>query len=526
MSLPRVPTDSSNEKQHRTIIASTVNELVKLRQPNDATKEEAAAGVTPIDPRYVPLPRIDLRRYGLSASATGETNRRALEQALDVASQLGGAVLQAPPGTFVIDATVTIDVDNTIIEGQGQGATVWSFNPGSADVLFDFTKGASSIVRSGIRSCGFFSNNTNTKTAIQINDGRQCIVEHIAINDGNWPGSGSIGVRTYGRDFFKFRYCDIECARPYIVSANPNFATIHVDMSEVQYVQFATTETTGKNVEVETGVEISNWRFLTCNFARGKYGFFWDDTTTTIASFKLAFINCRTEQADDDTGYSFYIASTAQNLQDLYFENCHVDPGMNGLYCRKVQRITLNNSTFVGGSGITNLDITFESGTELRLHNTLVQTASTVTLTNGVLVEGTPFTTATSAIPRSAVYRYDEGAIISQKLALGMNGLRYWRYEGSLANNGTINTPITRALFSSCHIVVTAYSATGPVKAGGSAVWFTDGTTTKVGGTANFVVAAAGAEIRCLDGGSGLVVVNTLGQTVKIGIYVSEAVGI
>jgi hypothetical protein len=54
MSLPRVPTDSSNEKQHRTIIASTVNELVKLRQPNDKTSAEAAEGVVPLDQRYPP----------------------------------------------------------------------------------------------------------------------------------------------------------------------------------------------------------------------------------------------------------------------------------------------------------------------------------------------------------------------------------------------------------------------------------------------------------------------------------------
>lgn len=523
MTLPHVPTDSNNERQHRIVLATTVNELVKVRPPHDRTEEERAAGVTPRDTSYAPF---DLRRYGLHERATGETNRVAIEDGIEVARAAGGGVLKAPSGDFTIDATVTLDVDNTVIEGATIGATLWRFNPASADILFHLTNGASSIVRSGIRNCLFISSNTTTKTAVRIDDGRQCIFERIGINLGAWPGSGSIGLHTTGRDFLRFRDCDIECARPWLVGANANFATIHVDLFEIVGCQFATTETSGKNVEVETGVEFSNMRFVNCDFAQGAYGFFWDDTTTTIASFKLAFINCRTEQSTDDTGYSIYIASTAQNLQDLYIENFHFDPDMGGLYCRKVQRVTLNNSTFVGGAGITNLDITFESGTELRLHNTLVQASSTATLTNAVLVEGTPFSTATSAIPRSAVYRYDEGAVISQKLPLGGSGLRHWEYEGSLANNGTINTPITRALFSSCHVTVTAYSATGPVKAGGSAVWFTDGTTTKIGGTANFVVAAAGAEIRCLDGGSGLVVINTLGQTVKIGIKVTEAVGI
>jgi hypothetical protein len=521
MTLPVVPTDSNNEKQHRTILATTLNELVKTRPPHERTEEERAAGVTPRDTRYAPF---DLRRYGLKESATGEINRRAFEDGIAVAEQAGGAVLTAPSGDFTIDVTVTVDVDNVVIEGATIGATIWRFNPGSADVLFHFTRSASSVVRSGIRNCNFVSSNSNTKTAVRFDDARQCIFERIAINSGDWPGSGSIGLHTTGRDFIRFRDCDLECARPWLIGVNANSGNLHVDMFEIVGVQFATTETSGKNVEVETGVEFSNTRFVNCDFAGGKYGFFWDDTTSSIASFKLAFISCRTEQTTDDTGHSVYVASTAQNLQDLYFENFHFDPGMNGLYCRKVQRITLNNSTFVGGAGITNLDITFDSLTELRLHNTLVQTGSTVTLTNAVLVEATPFATSQSAIARNAVYRYDEAAVISQRTALGYNSKRIWAYTGTLANNGTLNTPITRAAYTACVVSVVAYSATGPVKAGGSAVWFTDGTTTKIGGTANFVVAAAGAEIRCLDGGSGLVVINTLGQTATLMITIDAVV--
>jgi hypothetical protein len=54
MSLHRVPLDSSNERQHRTVIATTVNELVKVRPPFDQTEAEVGAGVTPLNPEYPP----------------------------------------------------------------------------------------------------------------------------------------------------------------------------------------------------------------------------------------------------------------------------------------------------------------------------------------------------------------------------------------------------------------------------------------------------------------------------------------
>lgn len=483
---------------------------------------EITASVTPSDFSFAQLPRIDLRRYGLSTSASGATNRAAIERAVDVAGALGGAILVAPPGTFVIDATVAIVEHNTIIEGQGQGATIWSFDPASPDVLFDFATNSSpvsSIVRSGIRDCGFFSSNSTTKTAVQITDGRQCFVERVAINDGNWPGSGSIGVRTFGRDFLKFRHCDIECARPWLISVNPNSVNIHVDLFEIFSCQFATTETTGKNVEVETGVEISNMRFVNCDFARGKYGFFWDDTTTTIASYKLAFINCRSEQTTDSAGYSIYLASTAQNLQDLYLENCHLDPGMNGLYCRKVHRITLNNSTFVGGSGRTNLDITFESMTELLLQNTLMQPSSTITLTSGLACVEMPWSTASSAMARTGFWRYDEGALVSRK-SRRQDGVLSFKYKGTVADDGQLNLPVLSS--GGADVAVFRVAAkTGATLAYAHGAWM-PGTAPDIYGTTGLVSnTSVDGDLCVIDNTNALSVINRMGGTADIVIDVA-----
>lgn len=81
MTLPVVPLDSFNEKQHRTIIATTVNELVKVRPPNDRTAAEVAAGVKPLDYGYAPG---ILERYGAIA-----------DDATDCAAAFAAAIAQA-----------------------------------------------------------------------------------------------------------------------------------------------------------------------------------------------------------------------------------------------------------------------------------------------------------------------------------------------------------------------------------------------------------------------------------------------
>jgi hypothetical protein len=114
MALPRVPTESSNEKQHRTVIATTVNELVKLRQPNDTTEEEAAAGVTPLDYRYAPG---DIRRYG---ATSGSDATAAISDAMSVAAWNKQDVI-IPPGDWTISSELGFPNQYTI-RGVGRGS--------------------------------------------------------------------------------------------------------------------------------------------------------------------------------------------------------------------------------------------------------------------------------------------------------------------------------------------------------------------------------------------------------------------
>jgi hypothetical protein len=77
MTLPVVPHDSSNERQHRTVIAVAVNELIKVRPPWDKTPDEVAAGVTPSDSRGSARPWVDaVLRYGLVGDGTTSNTKR------------------------------------------------------------------------------------------------------------------------------------------------------------------------------------------------------------------------------------------------------------------------------------------------------------------------------------------------------------------------------------------------------------------------------------------------------------------
>jgi hypothetical protein len=114
MSLPRVPLDSSNERQHRTIIATTVNELVKTRPPFDLTEAESAAGIRAIDARYAPG---NVLRYGADPDEVRDSTD-ALQAALDTNN-----VVYLPTGRYKTSATLNWH-PNQRIYGDAHGKSV------------------------------------------------------------------------------------------------------------------------------------------------------------------------------------------------------------------------------------------------------------------------------------------------------------------------------------------------------------------------------------------------------------------
>ena len=115
MTLPYVATDlpAGQERQHRTLIANTTNELVKVRPPHDTTPLEVDAEIRPKNFSY---PVGNVMRYG--AVGDGVANDyQAIRDGIDALGAQGG-VLFFPPGVYRVD-NATIDIETMVVLDGG-----------------------------------------------------------------------------------------------------------------------------------------------------------------------------------------------------------------------------------------------------------------------------------------------------------------------------------------------------------------------------------------------------------------------
>jgi hypothetical protein len=90
MKLPLVPTDfNGQERQHRTLIATAVNDLIKVRPPHDISAGEIEAGVRVVDQSY---PHGCVDRYGTNEIPGTTDMTPAFNAAYQVAQQTGCGV--------------------------------------------------------------------------------------------------------------------------------------------------------------------------------------------------------------------------------------------------------------------------------------------------------------------------------------------------------------------------------------------------------------------------------------------------
>lgn len=498
--------------------AGTVSFIGGVQGPY-ITSVETSAAVTPTDYSVPPHEKsgvVYAARYGFRTSASAATNLAALQAALAVKAALGGGVIMLPSGTFALTAEFTINSDDTVIVGQGSLSTIISFNPSSTAVCFNFDGGGSSLERVGVIGVGFTSSNSNNKTAIRFEDGRDFKVSDIVITNGGWAGSGSIGIHTLGRDTLKAKKLHILCARPIVIDGNTNHATLDCDHFHFRDMEIGSTETSGKCIEITNGTHFTN---LTIDgyqaWLLGAHGIYWSDSSTTIDSYNVKIAGVRSEQATDATGYSVYLESSAQDLKAISIENCNFDSARNGVYLRKPECISIRDCFFTGSTGRTNLDITFQSRTLLEIENSEISASSTVTLTNAVQVWGTALNSSVESIPKTVTYRFDEGALVSRRVRLA-DGVRHFSYKGTIGDDVTINLPITAVNGADvAHLRIALGSATGPVLEGGNLLW-RPGTVSTAGVTSNVVTTNTDAKLCVLDSSNALIVLNRLGGTMDI----------
>lgn len=182
MPLKVVPLDSNNEKQHRTVIATATNELIKVRPPHDRTEEERAAGVTPTDTRFAPGV---LERYGLIGDGSTD-DALAFTRAALVGAQ--GVKLYGTPGkTYRSNSAVPV---GDIFDLDLRGATV---KPSGNVQLFThnstgLSATASTTVSSGATK-GSRSVVVSSATGLVVGQWVTFESNHASYQAGSWPGN-------------------------------------------------------------------------------------------------------------------------------------------------------------------------------------------------------------------------------------------------------------------------------------------------------------------------------------------------
>lgn len=492
------------------------------------TAAEIAAGLTEsdIDTNYADLPIIDLRRYGLAEGATGATNREALEAAIAVAGQLGGAILQVPPGTFTIDATVTIDQNYVFIKGSVASATIWQFNPAGTDVLFHFTRGASIIYFCGISNCKFYSANSQVKTAVLVEDGNNFTAEYLVISTGGWAGTGSTGLYFKGRDAANIHRNLINCERPLVIGVNPNYATLHCDHFRIQNNEFGCLATDGMCIEFENGVNLTSHWITNNAFTQGNYAIYASNTTNASAWYGCNWAHNRYEQSANTTGYGIYAYNSAGQIQLLQIDDWYIGPdtGDNVTHggilvgpSGNVQRVRIRNVDYVGTGEALNVPFS-SSLTDVHWTGCKWRVGCTMTLTNGVAqYEGT-YNAAQMQFPHEAQYVYNGGALISRAVQR-FDGMKVFHYEATVADDGQLNLPCTAALGVEA-AMFRAVAVTGSTIAYAHGGWI-PGTAPDIYGTASLVSnSSVDGDLCVINNSNGLSVINRLGGEASIAIVV------
>ncbi len=294
-----------------------------------------------------------------------------------------GGRVHVPKASWTLSGTFTADGQRMNIFGDGANVSNFVFNPASTDVAIEYNNpAAGGMYQGSIEGIGFTSSNSVDKTAIRLVNCADVTIQRVGIAGGGWLGTGSIGIKTEGRQTLRIIECQINCARPIVFGQNAAFTTLNTDHYLVDYCELTTNLSTGSNIEFENNVMHTNTTLRNLALTSGKYGIYWNATSSPGASYALNIENIRTEQGADATGYSIYLADSTNTLQTLTIRNAMLDNNRNGIYLRRCQRVVMENVFFNQGAGKTALDMTFIAGSRLILINCTKQPSSTMTLTN------------------------------------------------------------------------------------------------------------------------------------------------
>ena len=287
-----------------------------------------------------------VERYGAKADGIADDTA-----AINSAIAAAGAqdTIYLPKGTYKITSELLISSDRVRLVGDGVNLTILDFQPTANGSLIRVSNGAAINFQGRISGMTLTSQDTTyTKIALDIWDVSEMQIEDISIagNNGYWRGNNSVGLKTHGREFTTVKNVTIFAEYPLMIADNPNH-TIDIDHFHFEDIYLAGYAGTPQPlITINSGVNLSDVTFDGAQaWVGGAGGLYWNDTTSTIASYGLTIKNVRTEQTANSSSWAIYLGRN-QSLYNLRIENLYVDPNTNGIYMRNVFGGTLDNYTY------------------------------------------------------------------------------------------------------------------------------------------------------------------------------------
>lgn len=319
----------------------------------------------------------------------------------------GGVNIYVPAGTWTLTDTVTFAGQRVMIRGAGRNVTVFSFNPASPKSAFVLNNPAlGGIYQSVITDIGFASGNSVDKTAIEIRNGADTLIARIGISGGNWLGSLSRGVATFGRQALYFMQSQVVCAQPLFIGPNATFPTLCSDHYALYDLELSGSSSTQDVITFADGVTLSMVTMQRIAITGGRHGIAWNDTTSTGASDKVRICGVRTEQGLDPAGFSIFFQSTVQNLQSLLMQHVQLDSARNGIFLNRALTVLGQDIFFNQTSGAALL-MTGVAGSTLELDACASQPGASATLNNMREVEKSLPLASSAPIGPREFWRYE-----------------------------------------------------------------------------------------------------------------------
>ena len=361
---------------------------------------------------------LNVRDFTTSTIHTGATSARpAFLAAIAACVALGYRRIRVPDGTYLIDGEVAISAGIELV-GDSMAGTKILHRPTADGICLKVTAGAAISYYNAISDLTIYTDDTTyTKVAIELNDVSSAGVQRINIfgngtgtPDANYysGGTGSIGLRTKGREVTGLKDLKIVADKPIVIAANPN--TLPTDGEDIDHFSGENFYLVAKGsycIAVADGLGVSNVTLAGYQaWVGGTGGFYMNDTRVApvIPPRHLSFANIRGEQCQDPNGYWFNISCT-DPIQTLEIKNTLGASTAQGIRVVGCLQLLLDNVTMATAAGKDSLNVSGATGgSVISMRGCYWQPASVVTLTGYTATSIEAYNASLSAGPGTATY--------------------------------------------------------------------------------------------------------------------------